>query len=580
MHTVDRTPLAADWGIRRPDGYDIVIIGSGYGGAILAARLAAAEWPAAGRPSICVLERGKEWLPGTFPDRLLDGAEAVRSDLEPLGLYDFHLGADIAVIQGSGLGGTSLVNANVAYQPDREVFDDVHWPQALRDDRDTGRLQQFYDRALATLHARRHPDGLALSKVRALERGARTVANATFDLVPIAVNFEFPGTNPHGVNQQLCINCGDCVTGCNVGAKNTLDTNYLAIAKSGGAQLFTQVEVLYLEPHPDAGYAIHYTRRNSAHGASETGVLRARRAVVVAAGALGSSAIMLRSREHGLALPDTVGTRFSGNGDFFGIAYNADERIDALGWGAHPESERARRIQPAPDRTLYPGPTIVARARYPGNGGLSARITIEDLSFPLMYVDAARAAFSVMIGRDTDPADFTDNLQEGKRRLRDIGALSPALEKGALNHTLFYLVMGHDDAHGRVELDAFGKPRIVWPQAGSQALFEQESAIMLGHATALGATFIENPVWGFTPSRTLLTAHPLGGCPMGEDHATGLVDHRGRVFNRSGGLHSGLVIADGSTIPTAMGVNPFLTISALAERGADSLIRELGGVPA
>src|SRR5215213_2240461 len=109
MHTVASAPLAISWNQRRPDGYDVVIIGSGYGGAITAARLATANWPGA-KPSVCVLERGKEWLPGQFPDNLQGGAGALRSDLNPLGLFDFHFGTDIGIIKGSGLGGTSLVN--------------------------------------------------------------------------------------------------------------------------------------------------------------------------------------------------------------------------------------------------------------------------------------------------------------------------------------------------------------------------------------------------------------------------------------------------------------------------------------
>src|SRR5207237_8372309 len=107
---------------------DIVVIGSGYGGAITAPRLATAQWPNI-KPTICILERGKEWLPGKFPDSLIDGADEMRSDINPLGLYDFKFSADIGVIMGSGLGGTSLVNANVAFQPDAEVFDNPQWPQ-------------------------------------------------------------------------------------------------------------------------------------------------------------------------------------------------------------------------------------------------------------------------------------------------------------------------------------------------------------------------------------------------------------------------------------------------------------------
>jgi cholesterol oxidase len=511
---------------------------------------------------------------------LIDGAGQIRGEANPLGLYDFHPGADISVIQGSGLGGTSLVNANVVYGPDHEVFDDPQWPQGIRDSRDAGKLQQYFDRVRNTLFAGQHPNGMDLSKIRALSKGAQGVTGSDFGLLDIAVNFKFEGPNNWGVQQRKCINCGDCVTGCNVGAKNSLDTNYLAIAKSGGAAIFTQVEVRFIELDPNGGYLLHYVRRGVDDDQAEEGVIRAKQKVVVSAGSLGSSGIILRSRERGLGMPETAGSRFSGNGDFFGLAYDGDSRTDTLGWGNHPDSDRARRIQTVPGAPLFPGPTIVGRIKFNEGGELAQRVTVEDLSFPLMYVDAARAAFTVLIGRSTGPADLARDFQEGLRRLIDIGAFNPELEKGALNHTMLYLVMGHDDAGGRLLLDEdTGDVQIEWPGAGSQDVFANENNLLFQQAGALGASFVENPLWGFTPNRTLVTAHPLGGCPMGESQDTGLVNDRGQVYDGQGALHEGLYIADGSIIPTAIGGNPFLTISALAEHIAEGLIVTMGGVP-
>jgi len=578
MFTVERNPLANNWNDRLPGGYDIVIIGSGYGGAITAARLANAEWPA-GRPSICVLERGQEWLPGHFPDNLIDGAGALRSSLNPLGLYDFRIGTDIGAWMGSGLGGTSLINANVAIEPDDEVFDNAQWPQAIRDARDAGALKALFTRVRSTLHARAHPQGRELSKVKALQLGAQAVGVADFDLCNIAVNFEFEGDNWAGVKQRRCINCGDCITGCNVGAKNTLDTNYLALAKAGGAHMFTQVEVRGIATAAGGGYTVQYKRRDGDETEEDT--LTARRVVVVSAGALGSTGIMLRSEADGLPLPGTLGTRFSGNGDFIAFAYNSEHRTDALGWGAYPESDRARRIQPAPQPapTLFPGPSIVARIKYHTDRPLAERMTFEDLSLPLMYIDAARATFAAFIGKDTDSDDFFDEVRESGRRARDFLGVDPRLEGGALNYTLMYLIMGQDGAGGKVELDESGEPGIVWPGVGGQSVFQDEVAVALGHATELGADFIENPIWAFSPFHTLLTPHPLGGCPMGESAASGVVNHLGQVFSEDGSIHEGLYIADGSVIPTSIGVNPFLTISAITERIAEGIITKLGGVP-
>jgi cholesterol oxidase len=302
--------------------------------------------------------------------------------------------------------------------------------------------------------------------------------------------------------------------------------------------------------------------------------------VVVSAGSPGSTAILLRSREQGLSVADSLGSRFSGNGDFFGVCYNGDERTDALGWGAYPASRRARRIQPEPGPTVHPGPTIVGRIKYNTSQPLEQRITVEDVSFPLTYVDAARSTFAILIGRDTDPHDFFDNLQEADRRRRDLFALDPQLEKGALNHTLMYLVVGHDDANGRIELDPLTKQsRIRWAGVGNQETFRVADRLMLQHTTALGGSYIQNPSWAFTPMRTLVTVHPLGGCPMGESHTQGVVNDLGQVYDENGKLHDGLYVADASIVPTSIGVNPFLTISALTERIAERLIRSLGGTP-
>src|SRR6476661_7838665 len=121
--------LANQWNDRLT-AYDFVIVGSGYGGAITAARLA----NSAAKPSVCILERGKEWPIGTFPDKLEEAIPALRSDLNPLGLYEILNYRDVSVIKGSGLGGTSLINANVAIIPNREIFERTEWPRSLKYD--------------------------------------------------------------------------------------------------------------------------------------------------------------------------------------------------------------------------------------------------------------------------------------------------------------------------------------------------------------------------------------------------------------------------------------------------------------
>src|SRR5690606_19979012 len=132
----------------------------------------------------------------------------------------------------------------------------------------------------------------------------------------------------------------------------------------------------------------------------------------------------------------------------------------------------------------------------------------------------------------------------------------------------------HDDARGTMKFDApwyepDGRMAIEWDQVGQQLVFRRMDEELRRHARALGANFISHPVWNVFRTRHLVTAHPLGGCPMGEDFMQGAVDEYGRVFAGDGSIHDGLFVADGAIVPSAVGVNPFLTISALAERIAE-----------
>src|SRR5512132_3539111 len=135
--------LSIPWN-QRKDSYEVAVVASGYGGAISAARIAAAL----GQPhKLCILERGQEWQPGGFPSDVPAVLRETRSDLNPLGLYEFLNYRDISVIKGSGLGGTSLINANVAIVPDEEVFEGVGWPRGMRH----ADMQKYYDQARAVL---------------------------------------------------------------------------------------------------------------------------------------------------------------------------------------------------------------------------------------------------------------------------------------------------------------------------------------------------------------------------------------------------------------------------------------------
>jgi cholesterol oxidase len=554
--------LATPWE-QRKNAYDFVVIGSGYGGAISAARLASAGLSP--QPSICILERGKEWQPGNFPETTLEVLGATRSDLNPLGLYELLNYPDISVIKGSGLGGTSLINANVAIVPDREVFEQLEWPTSVTYDT----MAPYYQRAALALAANPHPHALELAKVQALDRRAQQLGTHA-QALNIVVNFTVDGPNAFGVDQKPCINCGNCVTGCNVRAKNTLYMNYLPMAAKAGATIFTQTKVEWIEKLAAGGWRIHGKHvRDDFSGDSftlDTGE------VILSAGSLNSTEILLRSEMHGLSVSPALGTRFSGNGDFFGLAYNGAMQTNVLGYG-HLDT-------PGPADSPEPGPNIVGVVRYSDGLPESQRITIEDFSFPRAFVEASKALFGAIRGEDT----VTGNEQAQKERLqRDLNLAAQLHDpNGAMNHSMLYLVMGQDNARGTILFEAplterDGRIRVSWDQAGQQQIFTRMNAELRQHARALDASFISNPTWSTFKLGHLVTAHPLGGCPMGDDHLQGAVDRFGRLFAGDGSVHTGLYVTDGSVVPSALGVNPLITISALTERFVDRKIQQLGG---
>ncbi|MGH6833012.1 MAG: GMC family oxidoreductase N-terminal domain-containing protein, partial [Methyloceanibacter sp.] len=286
--------------------YDVVVVGSGYGGGVAASRLSRAG------QSVCVIEKGKEFPTGSFPSRLpelrrelqLNGGK-IRSGSRT-GLFDFRLGADIHVLVGCGLGGGSLINAGVALAPDARVFADPAWPEELVAD---GLLELGFKRAASMLRPARYKNAPELTKYRALE-----ASSAAFGVPPVAapvvVSFE-DIVNPAGVMQPACTLCGDCCSGCNVGAKNTVAMTYLPDAKAHGADIFTELSVTHLAKG-EGGWRVYFAQ-SDAKDASPSFV--AARTVVLAAGTLGSTEILLRSRERGLALSDRLGEGFSANGD-------------------------------------------------------------------------------------------------------------------------------------------------------------------------------------------------------------------------------------------------------------------------
>jgi cholesterol oxidase len=544
--------------------YDVVVVGTGYGGAIAASRLARA-----GR-RVCVLERGSERQPGEYPDTELEMLEAMQIDApgchegSRTGLYDIRLNDDLNVFMGCGLGGTSLVNANVSLQPDERVFDDPAWPQEIRADLAT-RVAQGYRLAEEMLKPQPYPEGFPkLPKLEALQKSADAIdGGARFYRPPINVTFE-DGANHVGVEQRACVLCGDCVSGCNHRAKNTVLMNYLPDARSHGAQIFTCAAVRAVE-RSQGRWIVHYQPLETGREAFDgpTDFVRAE-VVILAAGTLGSTEILLRSKQQGLDVSDRVGTRLSGNGDVLAFAYNGDQEVNGIGFG-----NRSRGLEPV-------GPCITGIIDLRNTPALAEGMVIEEGSVPGglgAFMPGLLAMAAHTEGREADLGLWHELTEEG----REAASLLLGPRHGAVRNTQTFLVMTHDKGDGKLRLED-DRLRVDWPGVGSEEIFKEVGEKLEAACAALGAAYVRDPIWTKLLGHKLVTVHPLGGCPMGADAVNGAVDHKGRVYRGTGGTdtHDGLYVSDGSVVPRPLGVNPLLTISALAERCCSLLAEDRG----
>lgn len=544
--------------------YDVIVIGSGYGGAIAASRMARA-----GR-RICLLERGLERQPGEYPANAVQGLSEVQYNTalghvgSRLGMFEIHVNEDMMALVACGLGGTSLINANVALKPEPRLWDDLRWPREVIADRDD-LLEKGYKHAIEMLGSTPLPaDFYELPKLEALRDSAKELGmEEKFYRPPINVTFK-DGPNRAGVNQKRCIGCGDCVTGCNHFAKNTTLMNYLPDAANHGAEIFTGVDVRAVS-RADNKWKVHYQIVGVGREAFDAPELTVTAdLVILGAGTIGSTTILLRSKERGLPLSDKIGQRFTGNGDMLGFAFDTDRVINGIGFGARPAGE----IPPV-------GPCITGVIDNRDTPNVRDGFVIEEGSMPgaigAMLPEILSAA-SLIGGRQVKPG-LGEWLQE-RERVADSLVRGPY--HGAIHNTQIYLVMAHDKEDGRVVL-MDDRARIDWPGVGKEPIFEQIDDTLDAASTALGGEYVSNPIWSQEIGRKLITVHPLGGCSMAATGKDGVVDHYGRVFSGTGdAVHDGLYVSDGSVVPMSLGVNPLLTISALTERSCALIAKEHG----
>ncbi len=528
---------------KNPDAihFGVLVVGSGYGASIAAARL---SQKLRSEHRICVIERGKEWVPGTFPDTFPNVSGNARSVLagptkgqmiQPLGLFNLMMNDEVNILSGSGLGGGSLINASIALRPHKEVFEQQRWPGALNN---VEVLAPFYDRVARSMSLSRTPcDQTPKVRLRR-EAAARMSSNPSFyDRSNISVMYDYRHLdsqmrNPQGMIQRPCNMCGDCINGCNIGAKNTLAMNYLPIAKHNGTEMFTQCEVNSIEKR-NGYYRVHMTYIDDQHEKiTRHPVSVNSQMVVVGAGSPASAAILLDSQNDNFQFSPRLGYNWSGNGDTIGFVTGLPKGTNIGGYGAYGTNKGPV------------GPTVQTSLNFYRDIELRKRLLIQDAAIPR----GVSNLFSVLL---KDPE---------------------------LNKSMAMLGMGHDKAEGRL-VKKQGRWQIKW-----EGLKESEYRKMVfGEferlAQAHGGKYKRLKAFG----NNLVTVHPLGGCGMSDTPDCGPVNHLGQVYDFNAGgyldsstgqaaVHQGLYVADGSVIPTALGVNPYMTIGALSERVASHIV--------
>ena len=586
--------------------FDAVIIGSGFGGSVMAYRLAEAGL------KVCLLERGKAYPPFSFPrtphkvkDNFWDPSEGL------YGLYNVWSFRGSGALVSSGLGGGSLIYANVIIRKDEKWF--VHdnlkaggyedWPVTRAE------LEKHYDHVDDMMNVQPYPldfPGFDLPKARAMQEAAEKLKEQYPDesiewiRLNLAVSFrqkhakDFPddgtnppvtgepiveryGTNYHKKTRYTCVNCGECDFGCNTGSKNTLDYTYVTAAKHHGADIRTLCEVKSFSPLPN-GYEIEYVQhdpdkwieprdRDRNYTVPYTAQRITAKRLIVSAGTYGSPFLLFKNRNAlpGLKANRNLGKKFGLNGDMLSFLVKSQEKKNG-------------RCVP---RLLDPsfGPVITSAIRLGDdldsntNDGRRG-FYVEDGGNPyLMSWASELAGISGLLAR---------GLHLGKRYLQYyLGFNHDAdLDKeiadvlgdcATSKSSLPILTMGRDFANGNLWLDEQDHLECDWTIKKSQEYYERVLKIGRGIARALHAEYMENPL--YEHFKQVMTAHPLGGCPMGRDEDTGVVNSYGEVFG-----HDGLYVLDGSIMPGPVGPNPSMTIAAISDRAAEHIIDQHKGV--
>jgi cholesterol oxidase len=515
---------------------DVIVIGSGFGGAVTACRLAEAG------ARVLVLERGREWNVSNFPRKLtdpwvFDPARPERAN----GWFDVRMFPNMTVLAGAGVGGGSLVYANISVVAKPDTFASG-WPPEITADT----LAPHYAEVGRMMEVKPVPRAQWPERTKLMHEAAGKAGwQDRFRPLDLAVRFDETWkygdpdshdparskteTNLHGLKQGTCIHLAECDIGCPVNARNTLDFNYLAVAKRHGATILPLHLVRDIRATAD-GYEL--TVDEIVGTALQPKTFSSPR-VIVAGGSLGSTELMLRSRASG-GLPHVstrLGVGWSSNGDFLTPAL-------------HP----FRDVQPSR------GPTITAAIDLLDGAYQNQAVFVEDGGFPPLALERLDHA-----GANPDANDLVRNAT---------ATLLPILRAIDLVRTVMpWFAQARDAADGVCTLKD-GRLFLAWDIAASRPTLDAVVSVHQKLATLTGGLPLTPLTW--TIGRDLITPHPLGGCNMGTSTATGVVDASGQVFG-----HPGLYVADGAIVPKAIGLNPSRTIAALAEHIAAGIVRDL-----
>lgn len=516
--------------------FDTIVIGSGFGGAVTACRLAEKG------ARVLVLERGRRWDPKDYPRKLGDAwFYDHENPHKNNGWTDLRLFPDMAIVQGAAVGGGSLIYANVSCEAPPHIFE-KGWPPEITYEG----LKPHYDEVGRMLDAQMIPDNQLTERSKLMKEAAEKLDYGDrFSKVPIAVTFdpewnydlEDPFnhkhsktfTNAHGQQQGTCIHLGNCDIGCDVKAKNTLELNYIARAEQHGAEVRPLHMVRSIAPEGN-GYRVHFSRivdKRLVPG-SETADR-----VIVAAGSLNSTELLLRCRDQFKTLPNLspfLGHHWSSNGDFLTPAFYDN-----------------RDISPTQ------GPTITSVIDFFDGSQDGAEFWVQEGGLPDIFGNIMEGKVSGWKWRKYKPV-----LDGIKRQLRD---------RDPINDMMPWFAQGIDAADGRLYM---GRKwywpwrkvlKLDWDIDASEKVIDAIVAVHKRLSKATGGDPWVPPTW--TLLKNLITPHPLGGCNMGNTPKDGVVDHRGAVFG-----YENLYVINGAIIPEAIGRNPSRTIAALAERAA------------